>query len=142
MTGGHGTDRVEDRSDSELEELLAQMLDVPGTEPDANGADTITRVLTSAAVAALSRISQTSSAGRALLVEALSPALADALAPALARTLAPEIVKAFNQIAAGAEPTATDSDDADEGSPDEAATTIANGSRPEYPHDSEVISAG
>ncbi len=48
-------------------------------------------------------VTQASPVERALLAEALSPALAWALAPALAKELAPEIVTALSHLAAAEE---------------------------------------
>lgn len=88
-----------------LEELLAEV--VTGIRPESkeHNGESITAALTEAAMVSFSRtVSHASAVERALLVDALSPALAEALAPALAKALAPEIVTALSHLAAAPEP--------------------------------------
>ena len=96
---------IDDRVEPLLEEFLAEV--VTGFRPESKGSEAqknITTALTEAAMVSFSRaVTQASPVERALLVEALSPALADALAPALAKELAPEIVTALSHLAAAAE---------------------------------------
>jgi len=83
-----------------LEELLAEVLTGGRPESKTHNGESITAALKEAAMATFSRtVSHSSAVERALLAEALAPALAEALAPALAKTLAPEIVSAMSHLA-------------------------------------------
>lgn len=87
-----------------LEELLAEVVTGARPEPRGQERENLTAALTEAALASFSRtVSHASAVERALLVEALAPALADSLAPALAKELAPEIVTALSHLARAAE---------------------------------------
>lgn len=87
-----------------LEEFLAEVVTGLRSESKVNEEESITTALTEAAMVSFSRaVTQASPVERALLAEALSPALADALAPALAKELAPGIVMALSHLAAAAE---------------------------------------
>ncbi|MGH4023961.1 MAG: hypothetical protein ACRDRV_05180 [Pseudonocardiaceae bacterium] len=104
MTTRPAASVIDDRVEPLLEEFLAEV--VTGFRPESKGseAQSITAVLTEAAMASFSRaVTQASPVERALLAEALSPALAGALAPALAKELAPEIVTALSHLVAAAE---------------------------------------
>ena len=104
MTTRPAAGLIDDRVEPLFEEFLAEV--VTGFRPESKGseAQSITTVLTEAAMASFSRaVTQASPVERALLAEALSPALAGALAPALAKELAPEIVTALSHLAAAAE---------------------------------------
>lgn len=88
-----------------LEEFLAEVVTGLRSESKVNEEESITTALTEAAMVSFSRaVTQASPVERALLAEALSPALAAALAPALAKELAPGIVTALSHLAAAAEP--------------------------------------
>lgn len=129
MTTRLTTSVIDDRVEPLLEEFLAEVVtgllpvsrgpvsrgpDARGPDARGNGEQSITAALTEAAMVSFSRtVIQASPVERALLAEALSPALAGALAPALAKELAPEIVTALSQLAtaveaSGDEPAADD----------------------------------
>ena len=101
MTTRSETELIDDSVEPLLEELLAEVVTGARSESKGHNEESITAALTGAAMASFSRaVSQASAVERALLVEALAPALADALAPALAKALSPEIVKALSHLAA------------------------------------------
>ena len=88
-----------------LEELLTEIVTGTRLESKGHNGNSFTAALTEAAMASFSRtVTQASMVERALLVEALAPALAEALAPALAKALAPEIVTALSHLATAPEP--------------------------------------
>lgn len=104
MTTRPQTSVVEDSVEPLLEELLAEVVTGTRVEPKGHERENITAALTEAAMVSFSRtVSQASAVERALLVEALAPALAEALAPALAKELAPEIVTALSHLATDAD---------------------------------------
>ena len=104
MTTRPQTSVVEDSVEPLLEELLAEVVTGTRAEPKGHERESITAALTEAAMVSFSRtVSQASAVERALLVEALAPALAEALAPALAKELAPEIVTALSHLATAAD---------------------------------------
>lgn len=95
---------IDDRVEPLLEEFLAEVVTGFRPEPAGDEQQSITTVLTHAAMVSFSRVvTQASPMGRALLAKSLSPALADALAPALAKELAPEIVTALSHLVTVAE---------------------------------------
>lgn len=116
MTTRPQTSVVEDSVEPLLEELLAEVVTGTRVEPKGHEREGITAALTEAAMVSFSRtVSQASAVERALLVEALAPALAEALAPALAKELAPEIVTALSHLATAADDeAATTYDESDE----------------------------
>lgn len=94
------TTQVIDDVEPLLEQLLTEVVTGTRMESKGHNGDSLTAALTEAAMASFSRaVSQASGVERALLVEALAPALAEALAPALAKALAPEIVTALGHLA-------------------------------------------
>jgi hypothetical protein len=100
MTTRPEAEVIEDSVEPLLEELLTEVVTGTRAESKGHNEDSFTAALTEAAMASFSRaVSQASAVERALLVEALAPALAEALAPALAKTLAPEIVTALSHLA-------------------------------------------
>lgn len=104
MTTRPAASIVDDCVEPLLEEFLAEVVTGLRSESKGNEEGSITTALTEAAMVSFSRVvTQASPVARALLVEALSPALADALAPALAKELAPEIVMALSHLATAAE---------------------------------------
>jgi hypothetical protein len=105
MTTRSETEVIDDSVEPLLEELLTEVVTGTRSEGKGHNEDSFTAALTEAAMASFSRaVSQASAVERALLVEALAPALAEALAPALAKTLAPEIVSALSHLAEASKP--------------------------------------
>ena len=121
---------VDDCVEPLLEEFLAEV--VTGFRPEykANEGEGIATALKEAVMVSFSRaLTQASPVERALLAEALSPALADALAPALAKELAPEIVTALSHLAAAARPSPAGSG---EGSAEAPATVYRESAATAY----------
>jgi hypothetical protein len=100
MTTNSGQAASQDRIDPVFEALIKELLET-GSKPKAasRAGGAVTADLVEALMVALARTtSQASPIERALIAEALVPALAEALAPALAEALAPAIVTALDNI--------------------------------------------